>query len=1034
MRLRRLLSFILSWIGLATNPCLAVAQDALPPWEGGLTTSLGQPPHSRFYAMGGTGVDWRKPGDANPIVMGGLGITRSILNPVTGILAASLEGYAGLRATTADGGVRALLVANTLRLSGGVDYNIAAGRMWGMLGYTMPVRRGGVFGGGSLLRLELNLGAGDAIRAMVMAPLRQPRAGRTRPRQEVVRVSPREPERLAAPREAPGLNESLTTLRHAAERIQDLIVPPIDDPVADPRAALAPLIGRLRQPVSLPGVVPDGSLGVDAIVGAYHAELVRAFSIAVSGRAIPEGGSTPEGERVAARAREQLLDHLIFPYNRLLGRRKDRGTVMALSGYARGAFARDLMSDSLLPPERQEAAQYVFQELMFIVASVGTQAGRQWQDSRVLWLPLQLALRSADHDTQGEMDRIVEAAVGTPFADGNQIRYVINDQFRVEVTRTIHDARDYHVLWIHDFRGRNAAGEPDALSFRYVVDAYVKAMAARIREYDRTGRFPVYMIFLDQHYYEQNRAQLWLDFLERPLSPAPRMPKGFEEYARGLEAAQDSLRRAIEESRLLQAERRQYGERWFRNQVKVHVNITNPVDPSFWGRDIMPLIGIPDDMMRDHRKIVFYDITETDPYRGMAIYTGMGIGEHYGGPTWEDRSIMVWGPAVLALKAQARRLLLTQGLTEEAIPVPLQPVPKPASYDSVVRARIDSLRRENRLDFRAMELHNGTGYLDKPINVARATLYSLMPSGAVIKVPDSLWGSAIYASLLVGSAFRGVRVLFIAPSLVSAPSSGWPAMGIAHDLFARLIVLQQELGIELEAAGGLLKTGIYNPGIGVQSVEMRFDLAYRNGRRTPFLRRLFPVAEGVDSSLADMGRKLRGDRPDTLLAVRDSAEQAGMAALFKASPVVPKLHLKANFFASREAWDGLVSRPEMNEVILAYMGQLMAGGGAREAAEGLGAAGQRLWSAFQEELSPAAEERVIYYLLVGSANQDYRSMFMDGEASVLISGWSSVVSLVDFGLLINLSVWVDDLDLLDRLLPPPSASQRRLARWLRPAM
>ena len=77
---------------------------------------------------------------------------------------------------------------------------------------------------------------------------------------------------------------------------------------------------------------------------------------------------------------------------------------------------------------------------------------------------------------------------------------------------------------------------------------------------------------------------------------------------------------------------------------------------------------------------------------------------------------------------------------------------------------------------RAMELHNLTGYQDKPINVARAILYSLMPPGSVIKVPDSLWGSALYAALLTGSAFRGARVLFVAPSLRSAPSSGWPAM------------------------------------------------------------------------------------------------------------------------------------------------------------------------------------------------------------------------------------------------------------------
>jgi hypothetical protein len=1025
MRDPRLLVVITALVGAAAHPGPSVAQDFLPPWEGGLTTSLGQPPHSRFYAIGGTGVDWRKPGAANPIVLGGLGVSRSLFNPIMGALAASLEGYAGLRATSLDGGVRGLLVSSSIRLTGGVDYNIAAGRLSPILAYSMPVRRGGVFSGGSLLRVELNLGAADAVRVSVMAPLRQPAAGRTRPRQEAIAVSPRQPERLSSPADAPGLQAALTTVRHAAERIQDLVVPPIDDPAADPRQALAPVVKRLLQPPALPGVVPDGSLGVEATVRAYHAELVRAFSIAVSGEPVAEGGATVAGTAVTGMARQALLEHVIYPYNRMLGRRKDRNTITSLSGYARGSFARALVSAGQLSPERQAAAQYAFQELLFIVTTVEAEALRTWQDSRVLWIPLQLALLPEDHDTQAELDRIIEDAVETRFTDGNQIWYVINEQFRVELDSTIRNARDYHVLWIHDFRGRNSAGDPDALSFRYAVESYLGALTDRVREYDRTRRLPAYMIFLDQHYYEANRGHLWLDFLERPLGPVPRMPRGFEEFERRLHVAQDSLRAAMEHSQLLEAERRQYGDQWVRNLVKIHVSITNPVDPSFWGRDIMPIIGIPDDFMRDHRKIVFYDITEDDPYRGMAIYTGMGIGEHYAGPTWEDRSIMAQGPAVLSLKAQARQLLLTQGFSGEQIPVPLRPRPMPASYDSVVRARIDSLRQTDKLDFRAMELHNGTGFLDKPINVARATLYSLMPRGAVVKVPDSLWGSAIYASLLVGSAFRGVRVLFIAPSLVSAPSSGWPAMGIAHDLFARLIVLQQDLGPELEAGGGMLKTGIYNPGIGVQRIDLRLAAAYRNGRLTPFLRRLFPVSPMVDSMLVQLGRGLQ------------MAEVAG--TLTGEAPVSPKLHLKANFFASREAWDSLVARPEMVDVLLAY-GQQFVGRddgtwpGAREAADALGDAGQRLWESYRRMLSPSDSTKVLFYLLVGSANQDYRSMFMDGEASVLLSGWSSVMSLVDFGLLVNLSVWVDDLTLLDALLPPPSGFQRKAARWLRSMM
>jgi hypothetical protein len=326
-----------------------------------------------------------------------------------------------------------------------------------------------------------------------------------------------------------------------------------------------------------------------------------------------------------------------------------------------------------------------------------------------------------------------------------------------------------------------------------------------------------------------------------------------------------------------------------------------------------------------------------------------------------------------------------------------------------------------------MELQNLTGYQAKPINVAKATLYSLMPPGSVVKVPDSLWGSSIYAALLVGSAFRGVRVLFVTPSLASAPSSGWPQMGITHDLFARLIVLQQQFGPELEATGGMLKTGIYNPGIGVSDVGARCSAAYRNGRRTPFLRRLFPIDAAVDTLLAHVG-------------------EAGLpqaAPLSPLSPVTeqlaPKLHMKANFFATREGWDSLVSRPEMAPVLEAYVRQLARDPAAkevsvRESAQMLSQASQHLVDAFSGNLSPEGRARVAYFLIVGSANQDYRSMFMDGEASVLLSGWSGVVGLIDFGLIVNLSVWVDDLALLDDLLPPPTALQRAIARQARAAL
>ena len=1014
---------LLCLLSATTGSPVALAQDTLPPWEGGLTRSLGQPPRYRFFAGGTAGADWRA-SDLAPIGLATGGVFRSITSPITGLLGASLEGFAGFRGNEADGGVRLLLSSQTLRVSGGAEYDGRDGRVYPMLAYTTPVRRAGIFGGGSWLRIEWLPGAGSSVRASVLAPLHEPYAGRTRPRAGELNLPLRKTAAPPGTTPAPDvLLQAMASLRRAAEAIEARVVPFIDVPGPDVRKALTPGLTALRAPPAVPGLVPDGTVGTDQLVRLYHAELVRAFSIAASNQPIPAGQANPLGEELARRGRRIVLDHILYPFNRMLGQRKNKEAFQSLAMHARGNWARELSRLDNLPPDRALVAMDVFDQWIEILRRVQGNQATRWRDSRVLWLPLQFGLRPEEHDTQAELDQIVEEAVGNRFSDGNEVWYVVNEQFRREVTASIREARDYHVLWIHDFRGRNDEGEPDALSLRYVVDAYLAALTTAVREYDRRRVLPSFLIFLDQHYYEVNRGRIWLDFLERPLGALPRLPAGFAAYDSTLAAAQAALREAVASSRLLQAEARHYGAAWLANQVKVHVSVTNPSDFSFWRKDFLPVLGIPDNFMRDHRKIAFYDVSEDDPYRGLAIYTGMGIGEHYAGPTWEDRSIMVKGPVLLSLKRQARRLLLGQGLAESELPYALRDRPLASDYNALVRLYLAEQHEGHAHEQRAMELHNLTGYQAKPINVAKATLYSLMPAGAVIKVPDSLWGSAIYASLLTGSALRGVRVLFVAPSLASAPSSGWPAMGLAHDLFSRLIVVQQELGPELEASGGMLKTGIYNPGIGVEDALSRFGAAYQNARRTPFLRRLFPIDPSIDSMLVQFQAMLQGNPA---------------AGALRGVPLAPKLHLKANWFSSREAWDSLVTRPEMKDVLEAYIGQLIGPRhdslGAREASEALTEASRRLADAFERTLPEHGRDRVIYYLMVGSPNQDYRSMFMDGEATVLLSGWSTVLSLIDFGLIINLSVWVDDLALLDALLPPPTAFQRKVARWARPAL
>ena len=603
-----------------------------------------------------------------------------------------------------------------------------------------------------------------------------------------------------------------------------------------------------------------------------------------------------------------------------------------------------------------------------------------------------------------------------------------NDRFQLELIKSIARAAEYHVLWVHDFRAINDSGQPDRLSLLVVTQAYLAALRDRVARYDSVGQLPVYMIFLDEHYFEKNKSRLLLRLLEDPLGRELKLPAPFDSLERALTDAQGQLRQAVAGSRLLQAERAQYGDRWLHNLVKVHVSVTNPADPSFRSREIFPLIGFPDDAMRDHRKAVLYDVSEADPYRGMAMYAGMGVGEHYAGPAWEDRALMLQGPVALTLRDHARALLEAQGIRDGAIPHVLRPRPKPADYDGRVRAEIDSMDRWGGVASRAVELHNETGFAPKEITVAKATLFNLMSPGGVVKVPDSLWLNEFLASLLVGSALRGVRVLVIAPSLAAAPAPGW-TMVLAHDLLSRLVALRHTLEPELAKVGGMLRTGLYDPEIPVDDLRDRVLALRRSLAAQPFLRDLYGFDPAVYRVL---------DSVDAVLGVGDGGRDALPVAA--ESGARPKLHFKGFLYVSREAWARLIGGPPMALGLREYLTQR-----SRQLREGATVGEDVMADAMQQvgaliidpmlgDLPAGERSRWAFFLQVGSPNQNYRSMLMDGEAAVLVSGWTSLYAVPDFVLLTGLVTWIDDQAELDQRLPAPSGLKRSLARWIKLAL
>jgi hypothetical protein len=410
-------------------------------------------------------------------------------------------------------------------------------------------------------------------------------------------------------------------------------------------------------------------------------------------------------------------------------------------------------------------------------------------------------------------------------------------------------------------------------------------------------------------------------------------------------------------------------------------------------------------MMRDHRKIAFRDVGEDDPSGGIAILTGMGVGQQYLGPGWDDRSLIVQGPALLELKRAARDLLLSQGLKETEIPPPFRTRPLAARF----AAQPDATRSGGH----AMALVNGTGYLPKPLNVAKALLYSLMPPGSVVKVPDSLWNSSFFAGLLVGACLRGSHVLVIAPALKNAPSNGFPQMVRAHELLTRLLLVRRELGGAITAAGGDLRTGLYALPVDRHGFADRAARWARQIDTTPFLRTLLPFAPALVPLVAAAGDTTRiSDRPAN-----------------PADTVRPKLHQKVQFLATRESWRAISASAEWPHFMAAYLRYREASyvperepEKATELADSLVQIAERLFARNR------GEPRAASFAMVGSQNQDYRGMFMDGEVDVLLTGPESLVPMLDLVFMVGTVTWIDDQATLDRLLPPVGEFMRRIAR------
>jgi hypothetical protein len=155
----------------------------------------------------------------------------------------------------------------------------------------------------------------------------------------------------------------------------------------------------------------------------------------------------------------------------------------------------------------------------------------------------------------------------------------------------------------------------------------------------------------------------------------------------------------------------------------------------------------------------------------------------------------------------------------------------------------------------------------------------------------------------------------------------------------------------------------------------------------------------------------------------------------------PKMHLKSQLFASRMAWDGLMSAPELADFARSGLEQRAfmlqertLETDVREYWEGLRGVGMHTIEGIRARATTEEISRAIGIMIVGSANQDYRSMLMDGEAMFAISGRAVIEGVFDFIFLTGASTWVDSPEMLEEILPSYSTFKWQIGRVIKESL
>jgi len=324
-------------------------------------------------------------------------------------------------------------------------------------------------------------------------------------------------------------------------------------------------------------------------------------------------------------------------------------------------------------------------------------------------------------------------------------------------------------------------------------------------------------------------------------------------------------------------------------------------------------------------------------------------------------------------------------------------------------------------------VRNQVGHRPRMVNALKAPLYTPMPDGSVIYGPDSLWNLPLWSAMMLVNALRGGKSLIIAPAIAHAPSGGFPQMSRAQELLARSAVIPEIFRAHFDRTGGLFKVGLYSPPGGAGDTPSKMKALAATLTERTWLRELYGLSTETVQAI---------DRE------ADELIEAGFNRTYWVQIVdsLPRLHLKTHFYASPQAWRGLLSSAAATSFLQAYyrasaeLNSALADGefpSIQTITDAIVPPGRETVRAQALSVSPEERRRQTLFFLAGSHNQNYRSFVMDGEVAYVVAGWQALHALPDFLTLAGQSVWIDSVAELEELFPRYEGLQRRLGRWMR---